>query len=62
MPTQHPKPSAKSEQGDYATFEIALKKVLSVPRSKLKAQLDAEKRVRKQRQTRPSGHVSRAKD
>jgi len=53
-----PQPSAKNEQGEYATFETALKKVLSVPHSALKAQLDAEKRVRKQRGKRPSGHAS----
>lgn len=57
----HPKPSAKNEQGEYATFETALKKVLSVPHSALKAELDREKRVRKQRQKRASGHASRAK-
>jgi len=54
----HPKPSAKNESGEFATFETALKKVLTVPHSALKAQLDAEKRVRKQRGRRPSGHAS----
>jgi hypothetical protein len=58
----HPKPSAKNESGEYATFEAALKKVLSVPRSELKAKLDAERREKKQRGKRPSGHVSRDKD
>jgi hypothetical protein len=58
----HPKAPAKNPTGEYATFEIALKKVLSVPHSALKAQLDAEKRARKQRGKRASGHVSRAKD
>jgi hypothetical protein len=42
----HPKPSAKNESGEYATFENALKNVLSVPRSKIKSKLDAEKRKR----------------
>ncbi len=42
----HPKPSAKNESGEYATFENALKKVLSVPHSKIKSKLDAEKRKR----------------
>jgi len=51
----------KNEQGEYATFEGALRKVLSVPHSTIKAQLDAEKRVRKQRGKRASGHVSDAK-
>ena len=39
---RHPKPSAKIATGEYAAFEDALKKVLSVPKSKL----DAEKRKR----------------
>jgi len=42
----HPKPSAKNESGEYATFENALKKVLSVSHSKIKSKLDAEKRKR----------------
>jgi len=50
---------AKNEN-EYATFENALRKVLSVPHSTLKAKLDAEKRVRKQRGKRPFGHVSDA--
>ena len=58
----HPKPSAKNETGEYATFETALKKVLSVPHSALKAHLDAERRVRRQRTKRASAHASRAKD
>jgi hypothetical protein len=53
-----PTQTAKNEQGEYATFETALKKVLSIPHSALKAQLDAEKRVRKQRRKRASGHSS----
>jgi len=53
---------AKNEQNEYATFEGALQKVLSVPHSTLKAQLDAEKRVRKQHGKRASAHASRAKD
>jgi hypothetical protein len=58
----HPKPSAKNETDEYATFETALKKVLSVPHSALKTHLDAEKRARKQRGKRASGHASRVKD
>jgi|GEM_PF-5801135 len=57
-----PATSAKNETGEYANFERALKKVLSVPHSSLKAKLDSEKRVRKQRRTRASGHASRAKN
>jgi len=58
----HPKPSAKNESGEYATFETALKKVLSVPHSALKAELDREKQARQQRGKRASGRASRAKD
>lgn len=42
----HHKPSGKDASGAYAAFESALKKVLSVPRSEIKAKLDAEKRKR----------------
>jgi hypothetical protein len=42
----HPKRSAKNESGEYAIFENALKTVLSVPHSKLKSKLNAEKRKR----------------
>ncbi len=52
---------AKNEQGEYATFETALKKVLSVPHSALKAQLDREKRMRKPPTKRASVRASRAK-
>jgi hypothetical protein len=54
---------AQSDQPDeYTNFETALKKVLSVPHSALKAQLDAEKKARKRRAKRVSSHASRAKD
>jgi len=58
----HPAAPVKNEQGEFATFETALKKVLSVPHSALKDQLDAERRVRKQKQKRASGRASHAKD
>jgi hypothetical protein len=58
----HPKSPAKNPTGEYATFETALKKVLSVPHSALKAQLDAERRARRQRAKRASDRASRAKD
>jgi hypothetical protein len=41
---RHPKPSAKNDAGEYAAFEGALKKILSVPHSEIKSKLDAEKR------------------
>ena len=47
--------------GEYANFERALKKVLSVSHEEIKARLDAAKRAR-QRQKRASGRASPAKD
>jgi hypothetical protein len=38
--------SGKNDQNEYAKFENALKKVLSVPHSKLKSKINAEKRKR----------------
>jgi hypothetical protein len=41
---------AKSDKPDeYSSFETALKKVLSVPHSKIKSKLDIEKRKRSKR-------------
>jgi hypothetical protein len=42
MPNR-PSQSAKNVEGDFGAFERALKTVLSVPHSKIKAQLEAEK-------------------
>jgi hypothetical protein len=53
----------KSDQPDeYANFQRALKKVLSVPHSEIKARLDAAKKARQQRRKKASGHASRDKD
>src|ERR1700688_672590 len=40
----HPKPSAKNATGEYAVFEGALKKILSVSHSEIKSKITAEKR------------------
>jgi len=37
--SRHPKPSAKNEQDEYATFENALKKVLKVPHSEMQKRI-----------------------
>jgi hypothetical protein len=47
--SNHPRPSAKNESGEYTAFEAALKKVLSVPHSKMKSKIDAKKRKRSKR-------------
>lgn len=44
-----PKLSAKNATGEYAAFETALKKVLSVPHSEIKSKLEIEKRKRVKR-------------
>jgi hypothetical protein len=57
----HPTHSGKNDQGEYANFERALKKVLSVSHSEIKIKLDAAKLAR-QNGKRASGRASRAKD
>jgi len=52
----------KSDQPDeYANFQRALKKVLSVPHVEIKARLEAAKKARQYRK-KASGHASRDKD
>jgi hypothetical protein len=43
---RHPKPSAKNETGEYQRFTALVDRVLSVPHSRIKAQLDAEKQAK----------------
>ena len=59
MPKNQPAPSAKNEQGEFGNFTRLLDTVLSVPHSKIKARLDAErKRKGTRKRTRaPSGHA-----
>jgi hypothetical protein len=45
---------------EYATFENALKQVLSVPRSTIKSKLDAEKRKKVKKPS--ASHVANASD
>jgi len=45
----HPKPSAKNEQGDFARFTEFMKRLVAVPHSEIKTQLDAEKKTKAQR-------------
>lgn len=46
---RNPKPSAKNATGEYATFESALRKVLSVSHSELKLEIEARKRKKSKR-------------
>jgi len=63
MPQKLTRPDfpGRNDKDEYATFEAALKKVLSVPHSAIKAQLDAERPVRKRKSKRVSSHASREK-
>ena len=50
----HPKSSAKNEQGEFGKFTNLLDRLLSVPHSKIKAELDAEKAAKRTRTKRAS--------
>jgi hypothetical protein len=59
----HPKPSAKNEQGEFANFTRLLDRILKVPHAKIKAELDAEqRRPRKQKKRASVGHAFRDTD
>jgi hypothetical protein len=61
MPTksQFPVPSAKNEQGEFARFTNFVDRVLSVPHSKIKERLDAEKQRKQIKRASASGRASR---
>jgi hypothetical protein len=50
MPTR-PKLSAKNEQGEYGNFESLLRRVVSVPHSKLQERLKAAKKQKRTSKT-----------
>jgi len=53
-----PTHSAKNERGEFGNFTRLLDRLLSVPHSKIKAELEAEKRNRTPKRTRAaSGHA-----
>ncbi len=43
----HPKPSAKNAEGEYAKFESFMKRLVAVPHSEIKKEPDAEKTYKK---------------
>ena len=55
---------ARPRTAEYANFENALRKVLKVSHSDIKARIEAAKQERKERRKRPSAsdRASRAKD
>jgi hypothetical protein len=60
----HPKPSAKNEQGDFTKFTNFMRRLVAVPHTEIKAKLDAEKQAKQRRRKRSSasGHASNAED
>ena len=53
----HPKRPAKNAKDEYATFAAALKKVLSVPHSRLKTHLEVEKQKKQSKRAFPVSDV-----
>jgi hypothetical protein len=56
VPTK-PKPSAKNVIGDFDEFTNFMRRLVAVPHSEIKAQLDAEKRAKRT----PKSSASRAR-
>lgn len=54
MFASQPDPSAKNEGNDYAKFTDFMKRLVAVPHSEIKAQLEREKRTKKKRASRAS--------
>jgi hypothetical protein len=61
MAPGRPIPSAKNEKGDFTKFTDFMKRLVAVPHSEIKAQLDAERRAKKQPK-KLSSRASHAKD
>ena len=57
-----PAAPAKNEQGEFGKFTNLLDRLLSVPHSKIKAELDAEKRGKRQSKRASSAHAFGEKD
>lgn len=50
----------RPKEGEYARFEMALKKILTVPHPEMKSKLDAARRKRTKKSS--ASHVSAAQD
>lgn len=44
---KHPTSPAKNVEGDFAQFKDFMKRLVAVPHSKIKAELDAEKKAKR---------------
>jgi hypothetical protein len=51
MATKSPTSPAKNVEGDFGQFKDFARRILSVPHSKIKAQLDAEKEAKRKSKT-----------
>jgi hypothetical protein len=59
---QKPTHSAKNETGDFGKFTNFMRRLVAVPHSEIKAQLDAEKAAKRKRTSKTSvSRASRAK-
>jgi len=56
--SNHSKPSAKNEQGDFDKFTNFMRRLVAVPHSEIKAKLDAEKQAKQRQKKRASFHAS----
>lgn len=59
MPNQ-PTSSAKNETGEFDRFTDFLRRLVAVPHSEIKAQLDAEKAAKRKAKSRSASRVSGA--
>jgi hypothetical protein len=57
-----PTPSAKNETGEFGNFTRLLDRLLKVPHSKIKAELEAEKNGKTQKTRASVGHAFRDND
>jgi hypothetical protein len=62
MPTKSPTPSAKNVQGDFGKFTNFMRRLVAVPHSEIKAQLDAEKQAKQRQKKGASSRASHGKD
>ncbi len=59
MAKQHPQPSAKNESGEFGNLSRLLDRLLRVPHSKIKAELEAEKNGATKQRRASVGHAYR---
>jgi len=58
---QGPKPETLALRGDFHKFTQVMKRLVTVPYSEIKSQMDAESQARKRKREKASARVSRAR-